>query len=282
LRLKMMESNWENFLKNLGEWQGSFTQVSLEGELLEFTPSILSLEGLENNQLVRFRLRRFGSGGYSEPPISDYEQEYRSLGRQIIFFDTGAFSKGSLQLAPFAEFGAEYGFVAENRRLRFVQLYDRQGNLSKLTLIREFRSGTDARERPPLTLEQLLGTWEGIARTAYPDWQPSDSYTTRLEIKAISDGRLQQHLSFGEQTIASTARIDGNKLHFEEGALPRQILLLPDGTSSNTPLQVQLRQSFFVEVGWLVEENERQRLIRSYNAKGEWVSATHVIERKVS
>jgi hypothetical protein len=277
----MMGSNWENFLKNLGEWQGSFTQVSLEGELLGSTPSILSLEGLDNNQLVRFRLRRFGTGGYSEPPVSDYEQEYRSLGRQIIFFETGAFSKGSLQLAPFSEFGAEYGFVAENRRLRFVQLYDQQGNLSSLTLIREFRSGTDAWERPPLRVEQLLGKWEGVACTAYSDWTPAQTHTTSLEIREIGGGRLQQHLSFGDRTLTSTAQIEGNKLHFEDGSLPRRILLLPDGTSSNTPLQLQLRQPFFVEVGWLVEEGERQRLIRSYNEKGQWTSATHVIERKV-
>ena len=276
-----MENNWQNFLKNLGEWQGSFTEVSLAGELLNSTPSILTLEGLENNQLVRFRLRRFGPGGYTEPPVSDYSQEYRSLGRQISFFETGAFSKGSLQLAPFAEFGAEYGFVAENRRLRFVQLYDKQGNLSNLILIREFRTGTDAWERPPLKREQLLGQWQGIACTAYPDWRPSESYTTSLEVKEIGVGRLQQQLSFGEQKIISTARIDGNKLHFEEGVIPRQILLLPDGTSSNTPLQVKLRQPFFIEVGWLIEENERQRLIRSYNEKGQWTSSTHVIEHRI-
>ena len=88
-----MASKWENFLKNLGEWQGSFTSVSTEGELLDSTSSILNLEGLENNQLVRFRLRRFGSGGDNQPPLSDYVQEYRSLGKEIIFFETGAFSK---------------------------------------------------------------------------------------------------------------------------------------------------------------------------------------------
>lgn len=276
-----MENNWQNFLKNLGEWQGSFTSVSLEGELLNSTPSILTLEGLENNQLVHFRLRRFEPSGYTEPPVSDYSQEYRSLGRQIIFFETGAFSKGSLQLAPFAEFGAEYGFVSENRRLRFVQLYDKQGDLNSLILIREFRSGTDAHERPPLRLEQLLGKWQGIACTAYPDWKPSETYNTSLEIKEIGGGLLQQQLSFGEQKITSKARIDGNKLHFEEEVISRRLLLLPDGTSSNTPLQIKLRQPFFIEVGWLVEENERQRLIRSYNEKGEWISSTHIIERKV-
>ena len=277
----MMENNWANFLKNLGEWQGSFTSVSLEGELLNSTPSILNLEGLENNQLVKFRLRRFGPGGYSEPPVSDYAQEYRSIGRQNIFFETGAFSKGSLQLAPFAEFGAEYGFVAENRRLRFVQLYDKQGELSRLTLIREFRSGTDARERPPLTIAQLLGNWEGIACTAYSDWKPSETYKTSLEIKEIGGVLWQQQLSFGKKNITSNARIESEKLLVEEGDVPRQNLLLPDGTSSNTPLQVKLRQPFFVEVGWLVKDNERQRLIRNYNEKGAWISSTHIIEHKV-
>ena len=276
----MMENNWANFLKNLGEWEGSFTSVSLEGVLLKSTPSILNLEGLENNQLVRFRLRRFGLSDYSEPPVSDHAQEYRSIGRQNIFFETGAFSKGSLQLAPFSEFGAEYGFVAENRRLRFVQLYDNQGNLSNLILIREFRRGTEAGERPPLEIAQLLGNWQGIACTAYSDWRPSETYATSLEIKEIGDGLLQQQLHFGETTVTSRARIEGKKLLFEGGNIPRQILLLPDGASSNTPLQIKLRQQFFVEVGWLVEDKKRQRLIRSYNEKGQWISATHVIEHK--
>jgi hypothetical protein len=94
----MMENNWENFLKNLGEWRGSFTRVSLNAEVLDSTPSILTLEGLENNQLVRFRLRRFAQGSYDSEPSQDYVQDYRSVGNQIIFFDTGAFSKGPFQL----------------------------------------------------------------------------------------------------------------------------------------------------------------------------------------
>jgi hypothetical protein len=277
----MMENNWENFLKNLGEWQGSFTAVSLQGELLSSTPSILTLEGFEENRRVQFRLRRFGPGGYSEPPISDYSQDYRSLGKQAIFFATGAFSKGSLQLAPFSNFGAEYGFVAENRRLRFVQLYDSQGDLSSLTLIREFRSGTQAHERPPLTLDQLLGQWQGTAHTVYADWQPSETHPTHLTITDLGDGRVQQQGNWGGQTLTSTAHITGNSLLFKDGPAPRKLLLLPDGTSSDTPLHLQLRQPFSVELGWLVAPGERQRLIRHYNEKGEWVSAIHVIEHKV-
>ena len=180
-----------------------------------------------------------------------------------------------------ALFGQDVFTIAENRRLRFVQLYEKQGNLSNLILIREFRSGTNSRERSPLTVAQLLGKWSGTACTVYSDWTPSATYSTSLEIKDIGGGLLQQQLSFGEKAIISKARIEGKKLLFGAGDIPRQILLLPDGTSSNTPLQVKLRQPFFVEVGWVVEDDKRQRLIRSYDEKGAWVSATHIIERKV-
>lgn len=274
-----MDSNWNNFLKNAGAWLGTFTQIAPDGAVFGSTPTLLTLEALEDNQLVKFRLRRFAND-LNEQPISDRVQEYRSLGRQAVFFDTGAFSKGSLQVAPFAEFGAEYGFVAENRRSRLVQLFDKDGNFSSQTLIREIRQGTDAQLRPDLTVEQLVGKWEGKAQTVYADWKEPETYITSLEISKIGDS-LQQQLSFGGRTLVSTARIDRTRLHFEDGATPRQVLLLPDGVSSNIPLQVSHRQPLMVEAGWLVSATHRQRLIRSYNDKGEWMSSTHVLEDRV-
>ncbi|NET02197.1 MAG: DUF3598 family protein [Sphaerospermopsis sp. SIO1G1] len=276
-----MANNWENFLKNLGEWRGSFTQISPKVEILNSTPSILNLEAFDNNQVVMFRIRRFGEGGYDSKPTQDYQQEYRSIGRQNIFFENGSFSKGSLQLAPFTEFGAEYGFVDNDRRSRLVQLFDKQGNFSNLTLIREFRSGTDAIERPPLTVEQLIGKWEGKAYTVYSDMRPSERSNSYLEIKEINNEYVEQTLTFAEKTITSTAKIADKKLIFEKEGNTQEILLLPDGISSNVPSQLQLRKPFIVEAGWLVRENERQRLIRTYNETGEWVSSTHVIEVKI-
>ena len=174
--------NWQNFLKNLGEWRGSFTRLTPQGAEVSSTPSILTLEGLEDNQLVRFRLRRYDNTDYQDPPSQDYSQDYRSLGRQAIFFDTGAFSKGPWQLAPFTEFGAEFGFVDGDRRFRFVQLYDKDLKLDSLTLIREFRQGSAAVERPPLSLDQLWGTWRGQACTAYPDWRDPEISATELTL----------------------------------------------------------------------------------------------------
>ncbi|MBJ7900519.1 MAG: DUF3598 family protein [Cyanobacteria bacterium RI_101] len=272
-----MGSNWENFLKNQGEWRGSFTQVSPRGEILGSTPSILNLEPFENNQKMRFRIRRFGEDG--ETPTYDHSQEYSSLGRQILFFDTGAFSKGSLQAAPFAEFGAEFGFIDGDRRLRLVQLFDKDLKLASLTLIREFRAGSAAQENPPLTLEDLWGTWRGTAYAAYGDLREPETGSTVLTLTQGADSSLAElSLAWGGHKHQAQAEIQGNRLLFQGGE--RQILLLPDGASCNLPLTVPLRQPFFVEAGWLLAPNRRQRLIRFYDAGGAWVSSTLVLEER--
>ncbi len=276
-----MGQNWDNFLKNLGEWHGSFTKFTPDGIQLDSTPSILNLTGLEDNQLVVFRLRRFGAD--PTKPTSDYTQEYRTLGKQALFFETGAFSKGALQYGPFSEFGAEYGFVAPDRRMRLVQLFDKQGAFSELVLIREFRTGSDATERPPLDMVQLVGKWEGTACSAYPNWSHSQMMDTTLEIVDLGNGKFQyKFTSSAGQSFSNTAQLkNDHQLTFLDSATPQTMLLLPDGTSSHVPLDIKVRQAFFVESGWLVNPTRRERLIRYYDHKGEWISATHVIEHKI-
>jgi Domain of unknown function (DUF3598) len=58
-------------------------------------------------------------------------------------------------------------------------------------------------------------------------------------------------------------------------------MLLPDGASVNCPLKVALGQPFVLELGWLRSPTLRERIIRSYDAKGEWVGLTRVVETKV-
>jgi Domain of unknown function (DUF3598) len=273
-----MKSNWDNFLQNLGEWHGSFTTFSAAGEILSNTESILNLVASEENKLVKFRVRRYGAEGYSSTPTTDFTEEYRTIGRQNVFFDTGAFSKGTIQISPVSDFAAEYGFVAKNRRLRFVQLFDMERNFSKLVLIREFLADTETAEQPILTVDRLIGRWVGTATTAYADLRNPEVMETCLDIQKIGSDKLQQTLTFGARSISSTALMTENKLIFAD--TNREILLLPDGGSSNVPLQVNSRTPVFVEAGWLLTDTDRQRLLRNYNDKGEWISSTHVIEQK--
>jgi len=269
-----MKSQWESFLQNLGIWEGSFTNFSPQGTLLKDVPSRLTLEGLNDNQSVRLTLCRSGR--------DDLVLEYSSLGRSLLFFENGAFSEGLIQLGPFTEFGAELALIHENRRLRLVQLFDKNGELNGLTLIREHLAGTSATERPPLQIDDLLGEWQGKAVTIYPDWRSPNTYSTTLKLKLDDAGRLIQSTSFGERTITSTATIKDSIILFDQDPQKQvQVLLLPDGASATSPLKVQLRQPLFLEVGWLIQPNLRQRMIRSYNDKGEWVSLTLVNEERV-
>ncbi|NES01338.1 MAG: DUF3598 family protein, partial [Symploca sp. SIO1B1] len=96
---------------------------------------------------------------------------------------------------------------------------------------------------------------------------------------------LVQQLKFGTgtsvRTITSTARIDGSILHFDQSTLPVQVLLLPDGASSNCPREVKPGHRFVLEIGWLYQPDHRQRLIRSYSDKGDFLSLTLVKEERV-
>ncbi|QKQ76662.1 DUF3598 family protein [Nostoc sp. TCL240-02] len=285
-----MKSQWECFLQNLGVWEGSFTNFSPQGMLLKDTSSRLSLEGLNNNQTVRLTLSRSGK--------NDVIREFMSVGGGLLFFENGSFSEGLIQLGPFSEFGGELAFVHENRRLRLVQLFDKNGHLNGLTLIREHLAGTPAAERPPLQINDLLGEWRGQAVTIYRDLRSPDIYSTTLKIQFDDAGRLIQSTSFGDvsrqaaslreatptrlRTITSTATVKGSIILFDQDPEKQvQVLLLPDGASATSPLKVQLRQPLFLEAGWLIQPNLRQRMIRSYNDKGEWVSLTLVTEEKL-
>ncbi len=257
-----MGSQWDNFLANLGEWRGSFTALNADGELGESTPSILNLERGDEERLVHFRLRRFNPGDEGGVPIREVHQEYRSLGKQVVFFDSGSFNKGSLQVAPGTAFGAEFGFIAGDRRHRLVQLHNPEGVLESLVLIREFRSGSGASERPALELEALLGAWSGQVATITADWPESDRASCALLIAGGAGQPLQ----------ITTQGGDGISVN---GSAHQRLMLQPDSGYCLVPPQVSHRLAFAVEAAWLAAPGRLERLIRRYDASGAWVSASH-------
>lgn len=268
---------WDRLLLNLGIWEGSFTRLNPDGTIQQDIPSIVTLAGINDNQTMRQTIQHFNPDG---SPQSSKVLEYSSLNRSTLFFADGAFSQGSLQFGPFSEFGAELGLIAGDRRLRLVQLFDPNSQLASLTLIREHRQQTPPDRRSPLTVEALLGIWQGEAVTLYPDWRTPDSYSTRLAVWQNGD-RLHQKLTLPQVEIASSAAIQPSRLLFDQGSHPVQVLLLPDGASSNTPLTIPRGKPFLLEAGWLIAPDLRQRMIRSYDAQGGWGSLTLVTERKV-
>jgi hypothetical protein len=271
-----LATQWERLLKHQGTWVGSFTQLSPTGEVEQDVPTEVALIPLEQGLVMRQEIRK-------QPPgqaVSETVLEYRSLGRGVLFCENGAFSQGSMQWSPVSEFGAELGFIHGAERLRVVQIFPSQPSLGSLTLIRESLQGTEPTRRPDLTVEQLIGTWVGEAVTVYPDFQPSRSQTTRLEITPAGTA-ITQTLSFSAgPPIQSQAQLHGSSLRFDQGPLPVTVLLLPSGGSATFPNSIQPGQPFFLEAGWLITPTLRQRLIRTYDPRGTWTSLTLVVEEK--
>ncbi len=281
-----MRSQWECLLQNLGEWHGSFTSFSPHRELLEDTPTIVSLEDLNDKQTIRQTVHRVlpSTNGAAVPLVQDKVLEYSSLGQDVMFFENGAFSQGSIQLTPGSEFEAELGLIDGDRRLRIVQMFDQTGQLDRLTLIRERRASAPMAERPPLTVDDLVGEWQGEAVKIYASGRSPDIYPTRIQLEQNGSGQITQQININQGTethnIRSTARIEGSSLYFDEGPRPSQVLLLPDGASATFPQRLKEVGRLFLEVGWLLQPDLRQRLIRSYNDQGQWFALTLVTERK--
>lgn len=270
-------SQWQRLLKNNGTWQGSFTQLSPQGDVISDTPTEVALlpQG-ETSAAMRQEIRRHPQGPSPQTTVL----EYSSLSRATLFFENGAFSQGSTQWGPFSTFGAELGLIEGDRRLRIVQLFSKSGDLDKITLIRERLEGTNAPERSPLTLDSLIGIWKGEATTQYADLRPEQTQPTQLTIERAGANQIRQSLSFGSApAFTSVGTLNAQRILFE-GAQSVQVLLLPDGGSSTCPTKITPRQPIFLEAGWLLNANTRQRIIRQYDAAGAWVSLTLVTEVK--
>ncbi|MEB3176748.1 MAG: DUF3598 family protein [Synechococcus sp.] len=240
-----MASQWENFLRNCGAWHGTFASLDAQQQEQSRTSSILTLEHVESERLVRFGLKRWEDASLTGPaeqrgePCSAMQQDYRTLGRQVLFFPSGTFCKGSQQLAPGTAFGGEFGFIEGDRRHRLVILYSDAGSYSHAVLIREFRAGSNAVERPPLSVDQLLGHWQGQEATITPDWPEASLKECQC--------------SFTAADLAG-------------------VRCLPDGGGFRVPEQVSHRQAFSVEAWWMYGDDQLEQLVRSYDATGAWAS----------
>lgn len=254
----MTLSQWDCLLKNLGCWQGSFTQISATGEITADIPSETILKEQEDqgseNKPIQQIIRKFNPTGTEEKIL-----EYSSLARSVLFFENGAFSQGSTQLGFNSEFGAELGLINGNSRRRLVQLFNKNGELDRLTYIREILADTEPQISPIISWEELQGKWECDVVTLYADWRSPDQFTTTTEW--LNETR--------------TSEI-GNKLNPNT-----KTLFLPDGVVSICPAQTKLGEPVSLEILWLTQPNIYQQMIRHYDHRGGWVSLTLAIASRV-
>ncbi len=270
-----MKSQWECVLQNLGKWEGSFTLFSPQGELIEDIPSLISIQGIQDDRAIHLVLQRFYPiAGTTELVPKTISLNFSTPNPGALFFETGAFSDGASLVLPSVKTIAEFCLIGIDRRLRIVQVFDPSYRLDRVTLIREQRQGADVPERPPLTIADLLGTWQGTAITHYADDRASTTNPTQSKF-TMNEDRYQWIEA--DESIDLTV-ISDRLLQFDRANLSYQILLLPDSSYCLTPSQIDLGQPFYLEIGWIDLSGQRQRLVRRYDSSGTWHSATFITE----
>jgi len=272
-----MKSQWECVLENLGEWVGSFTAVTAKGEPIEDIPSVIRLEGIRDRQAIHLVLNRF------YPLPSSTERSAKEViwdfssppGVGAIYFETGAFSSGALAVTAGVKTIGEFSLIEIDRRFRMIQTFDPHQRLDRVTFVREYRQGTTAPERPHLTIADLLGRWTGTATAFYP---PSESpMITNTESTLIE---IDSGYQLVEDNDSMNLIVSSFALQFvnPKDGQSYQMLLLPDGGYATTPTQIRLGHPFYLEVGWVYQQRQRQRLVRRYDSTGKWESATFISE----
>jgi Domain of unknown function (DUF3598) len=279
--VKTVKSQWDCVLQNLGEWQGSFTRLAPRGEEIEDVPSLISLTGVNENRSIHLALTRHypDVDGILQPQELAFDFSEPSAG--AMFFETGAFSEGSPSLRIGSSGGAEFAFKHEDRRLRLIPQFDSSGELFRLTLIREQRVGSNAPERQTLDLSGWLGSWHGEAVTLYPGSDRVDRFPT-AQIVTLTGDREVAFFSqkIGAKITESVLEVDNESDRTRLTDYSTQVLLLPDAAYAMSPTQIESGVEIVLEVGWSIEPNLRQRLIRTYTDRGEWLSLTFITESK--
>ncbi len=274
----MMKSQWECVLENLGEWVGSFTTINAQGELIDDIPSIIRLEGLRDNQAIHLVLKRFyplpnSSETYAKEVVWDF---ITPPGVGVIYFDTGAFSSGGLTLNQGVKFIVEFSLMTIDRRFRTIQQYNFEHQLDRVTFVREQRQGSIAPERPHLTISDLLGRWQGTATIASSEDRSTLVNPHESSLIVNDDGYQWDE---GSHSMTITATGDG-LFQFDRDNQSYQLRLLPDSSYSLTPIHIVTGQPFYIEIGWIYQSGQRQRLVRQYNSDGVWISVTLIVESK--
>ena len=233
-----MSSQWDDLLRNVGEWRGWFDSMDGSLQCTKRQPSLLTLEPSASGVPLHLTLLLWPecSGSPLQTPEGEPEkrivQSFMRVDPDMEVFGTGSFSRGTLYRSNWATLYAEFGFLHGQRRHRLVLLWDGSGQLARIVLIREFLVGSSAVECPALQADHLIGNW-------------------RHDIPS-----------------------QGDDIHLAADNLD-QWIFLPDGGAFLAPTQIDPHQPFSIEALWLSAPTRLERIARRYSDNGALTSVDH-------
>ncbi|MCL6647397.1 MAG: DUF3598 family protein [Chloroflexi bacterium] len=181
-----------------------------------------------------------------------------------------SFTSGYLRLLEGVPFVSEQGVGEGDCKRRGMVMYDQAGQPATLIAIRERRGApVTAEEDAPLTLADLMGSWQGEGIAISANDQTVSGLACRFHISEAGDA-LEVVSQFGETVTRRTARAEGAAWALSGG---QRLVVLPGRLALLYPDQLPPPgedRSFSVELYWLAEPTRLRRLVREYDPQGAW------------
>mgnify|MGYP001791232291 CR=1 FL=1 len=268
---------WTYIRKNIGQWRGPFIQFSSQAAQGSEVPWVRTLAKERLHQHMSLALQ-----------LTLHRQPNYTPGHDICCLPTGAFSQGAMVRRPWSSFGAEFSLLTDNRRLRLVQLYNGTASgehtLDYVTLIPEYRSpavGPDALDSPPLTLDTVLGTWQGNSLYLPATMDKPHIGSSHWQAQRRGNDLTVTWGQESKPTDPKTQRftpIDPHRWQAADSSL--QFWLLPGGASCTVYPQLSKQQGARLELCWYLSSHQRQRLVRDYGTDGNWIGTSLMLETR--
>lgn len=253
--MELQEQNWKNFCDyHLNDWHGTRTRYGSQGEVIEaFEAFRLLRANPDKTEITHTNIILYADGTKSEQTWPFNQESNNFIDgimhpitplMRFLAFEYGAAAGAYKKLETDAHFGVELFFRKENLRNSLVIIYDENGDLSRVTSIREDAEGWPSKywstEVNLLPERNLSGNWQGTSVTMTPDLKLSPTVPTQLHWP-----------------------IEGNTTFF-----------YPDGISLSCPMQVSVGTPFTIVGNWFVTPSEMQQVSVKYDESGAFSSVT--------
>lgn len=225
--------NWDNFCQyHVGEWHGTKTRYSPDGEAIKSWQVVTNLEINKDNSTINHKdYLTYADGNTELKTFGPYLKPTTSA----LFLDN-SFCWGSKKVTSGSIFVFEIGIRFENRRMLGYCRYDGSGNLEYISIGPE-HLGTTLQENLQKSVNQFNEKSQGTLKNMTPDLivsEPVPTYWKQLE------DLNQDYLT----------------LHFK------------DRVSLSCPHKIEAENKFFIAVDWQINDTLLQRGIGYYDVSG--------------
>lgn len=225
--------NWNNFCQyHLGEWHGTKTRYSPEGEAIKSWQVITQLEKNQDDSTINHKdYLTYTDGNTEVKSFGSYTKPITSA----LFLDN-SFCWGSKKVTSDSIFVFEIGIRFENRRMLGYCKYDDNGYLQYISIGPEYLENISSNMEQK-SIDLINGNWQGTLKKMTRDWIVSEPVPT--DWKKLDD-----------------LNRDYLTLHFK------------DGVSLSCPPKIEIGKAFFIVVDWQIGDILLQRGIGYYDVSG--------------